>query len=184
MDEWLCTYIGSVPLGDDELRWVSWDGSESGDENVTNILSEVLVVLGGGILGDVGSIGHDLTEVLGDVLDEGSDELLWVSELLGPGLNSLEVVLDTLAVVEVGWELLGNLDEELGTLDDVADVLLLDILDSGGDLGLEGIGISDAVIEVGEVVLLDELDHESVKELLKTLEVKGNFAGTGEDEKV
>ena len=90
-----------------------------------------------------------------EVLGNGLDQFGWVSEDGGPVLNLLDVALNVLAGLEIGWQLNEDLSNLLDARDDVSNILLLDVLDSGVDLSGKILRVLQALLDLRKVVLVD-----------------------------
>ena len=122
-----------------ELNWLSSLGhwADGQDENFSDVITGIVVVLGGPVGTGLLDIGVNLLPVGEEVSSNLLDELLWVLEDGSPGLDLLNVTLDVFAVAEVSWELLNDLSNFLNTLDDILNITLGEIRDCVGDFGLE-----------------------------------------------
>ena len=143
----------------------SWNWTNGEDHDVGNIFTGRLVLGGGEVGGDLGNITGNLGEVGDNVGGEGHDELGWVLEDLAPGLNSLDVTIHTLAVLEVFWEVLDNGANGGDTLNDISEVLLLEVLDGGGDLLCNIWSVLDAGLDLWKILLLKKTEDETVHEI-------------------
>jgi len=146
------------------LNWSSNEGNDVGD-----VLSSLEVV---SVL-DVGV--HD-RDVLGDLRDvlEGIGGNSSGVEALGPLLESRDVSRDIFAVLNVSWDILDDSVNFLDSLDVALESTFLEVRDGNLDHGFEVLGISDAGINVLEVLIL----NESVKESFDQVNV---VSGGGSD---
>jgi len=144
---------------------VLWDWTNSRDHDVSDILTGVLVLSGGEVSWDLGDVVGDLGEVADNVGGKNLDELHWVLEDFTPRLNSLDVTVHSLAVLEVVWKVLDDLTDLRDTLDDVSEVTLREVLNGGSDLLGNIWGVLEARLDGWEVLLSEETEDETVHEV-------------------
>ena len=158
----------SVEIGD---CW-SWglEFAESENDDVGGGLASLNVVLllhvgvDGANVGLNGSpVGHD---VLGDL-----DLTFWSHELLLPGLQLGEVIRNILAVLQVSWDFLNEFDSVLDGSEHISQVALGKLVDNLGDIWSDGLNITEALLELWEVVLHDEAIDEAACEELDPINV-------------
>ena len=106
-----------------------------------------------------------------DVFGNGGDQLLWVGENFCPVLNLGNITLDIFAGIEVSWEFLDDFSNIHDTLDDIIDVSLLEFSDSLVDLGWESLDITEALLDLLKVILLNESLDETSNEFIDTIDV-------------
>ena len=140
--------------------------AEDLDGDVSNLLTSVHVVVGL----EVGSKGLDILNDGGEMLNNVSGDLGGIN-VRGPGGNLGEVTLDTLAVLEISWDLLDENDNFLDGINDVGNIECLKVLDDSFDFSLKGISIGEASLDLVEVVLVDETFNNSSNEFLYSGEV-------------
>ena len=114
---------------------------------------------------DFGDVRGNLGEVGDNVGGEDLDELHWVSEDLAPLLDSLEVTLHRLAVLEVIWKVLDDLADCTDSGNDISEVTLLEVLNGVGDLLGDIWGVLEALLDLWKVFLLEETEDETVHEV-------------------
>ena len=163
-----------------EAEWLSLLGlrdlSEGKDGDVGEVFTNVVVFAAGVIRSEGGDISFNWSDVGGDVLGEGLKKLDWVGELLTPDFELGNITLDLLAVVKVGWDLLDNLTNFLGGLDDALKASLLEISDDSGEFNLKGLAVLQALLDFWEVILVDEAFHKTGDHLFGSLDV--HFVGS------
>ena len=153
----------------DVLHLGSSGGLAEGEhEDIGNVVTGVVVVGGLPVGLGLGDIGEDGGPVGEEVLGESLDELGGVGEDLGPVLNLGDVVSHALAVSEVLGELGDDVSNLLDSLEDVLEVSLGKVGDGVGDLLLKGLGVLEASLDLGKVVLANHSEDESGNELLDT----------------
>ena len=146
------------------------DLAEGEDNDISGLFTSLLV-LGRGHVGvdglnvtlDGGPVGHDVLDDLG--------ESGWGNELLAPVLDLGDITLDVLAVREVLWELLDELDGILDTLDEVLHVSLGHLVDDFLDLSGDDLGVLEALLHLWKVILLDEAVDDTSELFLDTADV-------------
>ena len=155
----------------------SGDWSDGKDDNIGDIFTSIVVV--GSIIvgGGLGDFGRNLFPVGKEVLGQLGDKSNWVGKDGGPGLDLLDIILDAFAVLEVLWEFLNNHTELLNSLDHILDVTLGEVGESIGDLNLELLTVSEALLDLWKIILLDEAIHDSGNEFLGTFDVHGVVSG-------
>ena len=144
---------------------ILWDWANRLDHDVSDVLTGVLELVvvevswnGGDVLGDIGEV---LDNVRGEELDEGN----WVLEDLAPLLDSLEVTLHAVAVLEVVWKVLDDLANVTDSGNDVSEVTLLEGLDGVGDLLGNIWGVLDAGLDLWKIFLLEETEDQTIHEV-------------------
>jgi hypothetical protein len=158
-----------------------WNWSKLGDEDISDLLSHVVELVGSSIGDDVSDIGMDFRDVHDGVGESFFEKSNWVLEDGGPDFDSFDIWLHSLAILEIDVNGGDHLSDNWDTLDDVSDVFLLEIRDGLGELNLESLGISKAWLDLLEVVVLDESIEESSNELDNLVVVETGNGGDGEN---
>ena len=146
------------------------DWSEALDHDVGDVETNLVVVVVGEVSFHGGEVLVDLGDVVEDVLDEDSWELLWVFEDFSPDLDSVEFGLHGDAVGHVNFESLDDFVDFHNSIDDVGDSLLLEVSEGSFEMSLDVGGILEAGLDVVEFVLLDESEHHSVEEFFNLMD--------------
>jgi len=144
-------------------RSLDWASNERDD--VSDVFSSLEHVSSVDVRLDGLDVSEDVSEVGEGVVEDGH----W-SQSLSPCLNGGDVVLDVLAVLDVPWDGLKHESDLLNGLDVVGKSASFEVSNSDLDHGLELFGISDAAVDVLEVLVLDQ----SVEKSLNKLEVFGS----------
>ena len=158
-----------MPASSLDEKLAGWDGAELEDEEVTDVLATLHPIGGGSVRLDLGNISQDGGVVLDGVGDEHLDKLLGVRENASPFLDSGDVTLHAFAILEVLGELLNNSNHDLDTGNNVTNVSLLEVSDSLGDLFLESGAVSEALLDLWEVVAANHTFNDTSEELSNIL---------------
>ena len=81
-----------------------WDLSEGLNENISNIISCVIISFIFEIRSSLGDVSSDGTKMSKHVIGDSSNENLRVSELRGPGNDSVYITLHAFTALKIGWE--------------------------------------------------------------------------------
>ena len=158
-----------------------WDWSKLGDEDISNLLSHVMELVGTGIGDDVTNISVDLGDVHDSVGESFFEKSDWILEDDSPGGDSLDIWFHSLAVSKININGGDHLSNNGDTLDDVHNVFLLEIRDGFGELDLETFTILKAWLDLIEGVVIDESVEESSNELDDLVVVETGNGGDGEN---
>jgi hypothetical protein len=118
------------------------DRAKDLDGNVSNLLTSVHVV----VRLEIGGDGLDILNDGGEMLNNVSGDLGDIN-VRGPGGNLGKVTLDTLAALEISWDLLDENDNFLDGINDVGNIECLEVLYDSIDFSLKGISIGEASFE-------------------------------------
>ena len=127
--------------------------------------------------------GLDVLGDAGEVLEHVARHLL-DADGLGPGSDLVKIALKILALSEVSRELLDEGDDLLDGVNNGVNVESREVGDDGLNLGLEALTVSEALLDLGEVVVLDEAVEDAGDELLSLLEVDSEGESHGGNERV
>jgi hypothetical protein len=163
-------YLEVLNVVESDLWLNSLDWSEALDHDVGDVETNLVVVVVGEVSFHGGEVLVDLGDVVEDVLDEDSWELLWVFEDFSPDLDSVEFGLHGDAVGHVNFESLDDFVDLHNSIDDVGDSLLLEVSEGNFEMSLDVGGILEAGLDVVEFVLLDESEHHSVEEFFNLMD--------------
>ena len=104
-----------------------WDWSKLGDEDISDLLSQVVELVGTDIGNDVSDIGVDFTDVPDGVAESFFEKSNWVLEDGSPDFDSLNVWLHSSAILELNIDGRDHLSNNGDTLNNVYDVFFGEI---------------------------------------------------------
>jgi len=139
---------------------LDWSGNEGND--LSDVFSSLEVVTSF----EVRVHSRDIVSDLRDML-EGVGGNSGGREVAGPGLKSDHIGGDVLAVLDVSWYVLDDGVDFLNSTDVVLESSLLEVRDGDLDHRLKALDISNAVLNVLEVLVLDK----SIKKSLDQVDV-------------
>ena len=103
---------------------------------------------------------------------------------LDPLRDLAQVSLDVLALSKILWQLIDENEAVLEGVNDVVEVEGGEVFEDETDLGLDLLAVLDALLDLGQVILLDEpVDHTS-HELLGGFQVDSELQSHSSDDRV
>jgi hypothetical protein len=105
---------------------------------------------------DVSNVFVDSRDVVDGVCESFLEKSNWILEDSSPGLDSLDIWLSSLAVLEVSVNAGDDLTNFGDPLDYVGDILLFEISNGNSKFSFDALGISKAWLDLVEIVVLDE----------------------------
>ena len=142
-----------------------WDWSKLGDEDISNLLSHVVELVGTGIGDDVTNISVDFGDVhdgVGESFFEKSD---WVLEDGSPDFDSFDIWGSSFAVNKISIDGTDHLSNDGDTLDNISNILLFEISNGLHEINLESFSILEAWCNIDEFIVLNKSIKESSHEL-------------------